>query len=97
MTHQSKPIGRPSKNGPPGQFQNTALLQLLKTRLPSKYLKENGDLNTRQIATDCKVSRMSVYRWLHTMSLSITAARALIAISKGGLSNEDVIPFMLPA
>jgi DNA invertase Pin-like site-specific DNA recombinase len=94
-SRSSRVIGRPRKTAQE-LFYDKQLHALLVERLPEKYIK-SGKLDTKTVAIDCDVTRMTVYRWLNDLAMSKRNALKLIEISKGALSDIDMIPYVLRA
>lgn len=90
----ARPIGRPRDDfGDEPRFFDLPLYKLLEERLTDHVRR--GQLNIRLLSADMDVSSPAMYRWLGTSTLTLYAAKALIKVSRGKLSLEDLTPFLL--
>jgi len=90
--------GRPSTNPVDVKFFETDLHQLLVKKLAkvsSLYgLVRFGRIDTLVMAKKMHCSRQSVYRWLGENKISSRAAKKIIKISEGNVTQEDLTPFL---
>lgn len=88
-------IGRPPKNKQKQHFSDKALYKFLASRLPERFVKEDGSLATNLLAKEGEVVRFTVYRWLNNNRLSSSSAKIIINISEGKIKDTDLLPFLL--
>jgi hypothetical protein len=90
---QARGRGRPRvESDATPDFYEGALYKLLSERLSHHMVRSN--LNVTSLSREIGFSRQAIYRWLTTDRLAIKAARALIAASRGKISQEDITPFL---
>ncbi len=87
--------GRPPKDQDAVTFHGQPLHSLFVTKLPAEFVKNEQDLDTTALSKAINVSRFSIYRWLNGEAISQRSARSIIAVSKGNITKDDLIPFML--
>lgn len=69
------------------------LYALLESRLD--HFIKRGRLNVRSLAQAACVPPQTVYRWLQTNRLTSFGASLLIDVSRGKLTPEDLVTFVI--
>ena len=107
MTTATRRTGRPPKNPDEKHFKFKGLHGLLAKGLPQsfsqvvqEYQCDNGEVSDRLIDTlllseVLGVSRFTVYRFLNEEKLSKQRAAALIALSGGNITQEELLPYVM--
>lgn len=107
MTTATKRTGRPPKNPDEKHFKFKGLHGLLVNKLPPsfsqfvpQYQCDNGRssrllIDTLALSEVLGVSRFTVYRFLNEEKLSKQRAAALIALSGGNITQEELLPYVM--
>lgn len=82
----------PANDPAPQTFLDGELYKLLLAKFPQYVVQQ---LSIHKLAEDMDMSSEGVYKWVRVDRLTVAGARKLIAASKGGLTFEDLAPFVL--
>lgn len=100
MKIEKKRTGRPAKRPSAKSFKDNEIHALLVEKMPAPYVRDEpfgneSVLDTLRIAKDIGVSRYTVYRFLNDEKLSKRTAAGLKRISKGNLTDSDLLPYLM--
>lgn len=88
--------GRPPVNPNTSRFWETALHELLASRLAHvEGLVVDGRIVPAKLAQKVGRCRFTAYRWLGDNRISPGGAKKLIDISGGQLTKEELAPFLI--